>query len=607
MPEEARREQEWLERHPLAHLVYDVDDLRILAANQAAVDRYGYSREELLAMTREQLLPPGEREVFARFRSALPAAAQGPQRVWHEVTKQGLPLRSHVRGVDIAWLGRRARLSAIMDAEPISALEEDARRQHALWQVAGAMAKVGGWSLTVPEMRLTWSDEICDIHERPRGHQPSIEEGISYYPGEAANAIRGAVQAGLREGRPWDLELPFVTAAGRQRWVRAGGQAVRDASGRIILLHGVLQDITAQHEAQAAAALRAQELQASEERLRSLLGAFPDLWMVFDADNRYCDVSDPADPRLARPWNEVRQRRVTEVLEPEAGTCATRALDAARATGRTQACDYEITMADGRRLAFDARCVPLSAGRVLLVTRDVTAQRQAEAAERARQVAEQAARHQREFLSRMSHELRTPLNAILGFGQLLQDSLAPGSEERRQLGYILGGGERMLELVDRLLQLQQLQRAAEPPATARLDDAVRRAAGGARALAGSRGVGIELSLHAARTVLTDRPRLDQLLSGLLAEVLRSSPAGSTVRIETAPGSRPLVIVRNTAVRPTDDPLAAAFQPLLRAKAGAPGVGLGLLIAQELAQQLEAQFDATCNAAHGLMVKIEFDG
>ena len=54
---------EWgplLEQHPLAHFVYDPTSLRMLAANRVALQRYGYSRDELLSLTRADLLEPSE-------------------------------------------------------------------------------------------------------------------------------------------------------------------------------------------------------------------------------------------------------------------------------------------------------------------------------------------------------------------------------------------------------------------------------------------------------------------------------------------------------------------------------------------------------------------
>ena len=117
----------------------------------------------------------------------------------------------------------------------------------------------------------------------------------------------------------------------------------------------------------------------------------------------------------------------------------------------------------------------------------------------ARDEAESANRAKSEFLSRMSHELRTPMNAILGFSQLLDSdrSLSLAPVQRAHLREILRAGERLMELIDELLDLArieagQLLLTAEPVDAAALlraclrviEPVARQACGAARAAAG---------------------------------------------------------------------------------------------------------------------------
>lgn len=46
--------------NPLPSWVYDLEDLRIFDVNQAALDHYGYSQKEFLALTIKDLRPPEE-------------------------------------------------------------------------------------------------------------------------------------------------------------------------------------------------------------------------------------------------------------------------------------------------------------------------------------------------------------------------------------------------------------------------------------------------------------------------------------------------------------------------------------------------------------------
>ena len=66
---------------------------------------------------------------------------------------------------------------------------------------------------------------------------------MQYYGPSGRPALLAAIEAAAREGTPWDLELPFVTAKGNARWLRAQGVAVCD-DGRPVRLLGAFQDIT---------------------------------------------------------------------------------------------------------------------------------------------------------------------------------------------------------------------------------------------------------------------------------------------------------------------------------------------------------------------------
>jgi signal transduction histidine kinase/CheY-like chemotaxis protein len=90
---------------------------------------------------------------------------------------------------------------------------------------------------------LTWSDQVCAIHEIPAGTAPGVKEAIAYYTPEFREIIQGNFEACARDGTSFDLELQIITATGRRIWVRAIGAAERDASGAITNLRGAIQDI----------------------------------------------------------------------------------------------------------------------------------------------------------------------------------------------------------------------------------------------------------------------------------------------------------------------------------------------------------------------------
>ena len=131
----------------------------------------------------------------------------------------------------------------VMDLSERKSTEAAVQRSAALLRRTGDLANIGGWELDLTTMRYEWTEQVFRIHELEPGSPPRLEEAMNHYPPEGRSALRAAIEAGAREGAPWDLELPFVTAKGEPRWVRTQGVAVCE-DGRPLRLLGALQDIT---------------------------------------------------------------------------------------------------------------------------------------------------------------------------------------------------------------------------------------------------------------------------------------------------------------------------------------------------------------------------
>jgi putative nucleotidyltransferase with HDIG domain len=120
------------------------------------------------------------------------------------------------------------------------------RKSEYLLHSAGNMAKIGGWSVSIPAGFVIWSDEVAAIHEMPQGYSPTLEEAINFYAPEYRNKIRKVFNKCAQDGVSYDEELQMVTRTGRQIWVHAMGAAERDDYGKIIRVLGAFQDITSQ-------------------------------------------------------------------------------------------------------------------------------------------------------------------------------------------------------------------------------------------------------------------------------------------------------------------------------------------------------------------------
>jgi two-component system, cell cycle sensor histidine kinase and response regulator CckA len=129
----AHRASEVRHRHlfealPLACWVFDCDTLRILAVNDAAVRRYGYSRDEFLSMTIADLRP---QEDVQRLRE-LVVVNRDEQRVsiteWRHITKSGQMLNVETSSQPIVVDGHAARIAVIRDVTELRRAAETMQR-----------------------------------------------------------------------------------------------------------------------------------------------------------------------------------------------------------------------------------------------------------------------------------------------------------------------------------------------------------------------------------------------------------------------------------------------------------------------------------------------
>ena len=181
--------------------------------------------------------------------------------------------------------------------------EQALRDSEAFLDRAGRIAGVGGWLVDINSGNISWSDQTCRIHDVAPGHRPTMEEAISFYAPATRGVMESAVQEGIEHGRAWDLELPFVTATGREIWVRAVGE-VEFEEGRPVRLVGAFQDITERRALD-------EELRRSNELMTGVLQNLPCGLSVVDGQLKLVAHNNQFRQLLALPETLFEARDVS--------------------------------------------------------------------------------------------------------------------------------------------------------------------------------------------------------------------------------------------------------------------------------------------------------
>jgi len=209
-----------------------------------------------------------------------------------------------------------------------------------------------------------------------------------------------------------------------------------------------------------------------------------------------------------------------------------------------------------------------------------------------------ARKTQRDFLANVSHDLKTPLTSIQGFSQALLDGSADSPEDRQRAARIIHQeSERMNRLVGELLELSRLESGQIPFRQDHVDvgNRLQHCAEKFRPQAEQGHVDLQIDLQASELAITgDADRLDQVLTNLVDNALRYTPAGGQVllrgnRERTAQNETWVVIrVSDTGKGISPDDLPHVFERFYRvdrARTKEGGTGLGLAIAREIVQTM----------------------
>ncbi len=127
--------------NPLPMWIYDPATLAVLEANQAALTKYGYSREEFLALTIAELRPP--EDVPAMLESVRDHTARQLSGPWRHQTRDGKAFNVEIVSSAVRYRGRDGRFVVAIDVTDRERLQQQlaqAQRLESLGQLAGGVA-----------------------------------------------------------------------------------------------------------------------------------------------------------------------------------------------------------------------------------------------------------------------------------------------------------------------------------------------------------------------------------------------------------------------------------------------------------------------------------
>ncbi|MDF1552051.1 MAG: PAS domain S-box protein [Deferrisomatales bacterium] len=249
-----------------ALFLIDNENGRILQANLAASDLYGYPHDELLAIRNSDL--SGEPEDTARVTKntavVFDQVVTIPLR-WHR-KKDGTVFPVEISGRFFTHHGRSVHIAAVRDITERKRVEEALRESQARLSLALSSAHMGVWHWDIQDDRRHFDDQVC----RLLGIDPETFSGTAaeFYAAvhpEDQQKLREALAQTVARGAPYAPEYRVVWPDGSLHHLTNRGALVRDDTGRPQRVNGVVWDITEAKQAEQARRILEAELRQTQK------------------------------------------------------------------------------------------------------------------------------------------------------------------------------------------------------------------------------------------------------------------------------------------------------------------------------------------------------
>ena len=223
-----------------------------------------------------------------------------------------------------------------------------------------------------------------------------------------------------------------------------------------------------------------------------------------------------------------------------------------------------------------------------------------------------ARRAKDEFLANISHELRTPLTAVLGYIAIMQEGISgPLTDgQRNDLGQCRRASERLLELIENLLELTTLSSGVADlfleefdPRTA-LHDALEQAPGHGERVT----LRVEEPGGVVPVMQSDRRKIVRILVGLLGNAVKFTERGEIIASVEVRNDLVVYRVQDTGIGIPLEAQRMVFDEFRQVDGSATrrygGSGLGLSLSRKLARLLGGDIDVYSVPGEGSTFTVE---
>ncbi|KQC06594.1 MAG: hypothetical protein APR55_01325 [Methanolinea sp. SDB] len=538
----------------------------ILYVNPAMSDTMGWQTEEAVGQPILKFIAPEYHpKIPGAIRTRLEGGIEEPYFL-ELIARDGKPRIVSIRGTVISFDGSPAILNVLTDVTSVKhaekALHESEERYRLLVENTNDII----YTTDLMGRITSISPQISRY-----GYSPDeiVSRNLSsFIVDEDLPVVLADLEKTVSAGQATRTVFRAMDKSGRIRWLEDNGVALKDKSGHVIGISGILRDITDRKETEDA-------LRESEKKYRMLADNIQDVIWTADLDMRLTYISPSVTALRGITPEEATGESLRDALTEESFQVLMESrkegLSAVQGEGPlpgSQVMDLEFRCRDGSTVWTETVVNPVfdRSGQlrgVMGVMRDITSRKQAEDALR------KANRKLNLLTSITRHDISNQLLVINGFTGLLETEIDDPSQ-RDRLSRIGSASQRIAGMIQFTREYENI--GAEAPAWHDLPAVLESSAEGIL----PEGVTFTRDLPAGTEVFAD-PMFPKVFSNLLDNAVRHGRHVTGVRISSRQSDGDLVIL----VEDNGCGIAAGEKERIFEKGVGKNTGLGLFLVREI--------------------------
>jgi len=465
--EEVEKRYRYLfERNPASMAIYDKETFIVLAANEAFLNMYGFSIDEVLKMTLVDFYPADEKEAISDLVRGLYGHKYTGE--WHHVRKDGTIMAVITTSHDLFYMGKNARVVVITDISERKKAEEEVSFLAQVLRTINECVSITDTQNKISFVNRSWCKVFGYSEEEVIGKGIALIISESNRPDIAKEILEATLQGG------WQGEVINCKKDGTEFPVALSTSIIFDKDNKPVALVGISTDITEQKRIQEElieyrnnlemlVKKRTSELNDAIIETSDLYENAPCGYHSLDENGKFIRINKTELDMLGYTADELLNvKGPADIMTPESSQVFRELFPQLKQKGNIRNVEHEYIRKDGTAFigSLNATAIYDNNGKFLMTRStlfDITERKRFETElHKAMEVAESANRAKSEFLANMSHEIRTPMNAVLGYTELLS-SLLTDDNQKNYIESIRSSGRSLLTLINDILDLSKIE------------------------------------------------------------------------------------------------------------------------------------------------------